>query len=72
MKQVLTIVIAAALILAAIAGLWYGGWRLERWWHYKFGYESSVKADIEKETRPIKLEIEALRKRVETLEAKGK
>ena len=36
------------------------------------GGASSVKADIERETRPIKLEIEAIRKRIDVLEARGK
>ena len=70
MKQILTVIIVAVLIIAVSAGVVYGGWRLERWWHYKFGYESSVKADIETTIQPLKQEIENLKKRMDALEAK--
>lgn len=49
-----------------IAGIGYGGWKLERWWHYKFSYQSQVQEDM----KPLVERIEALEKRVIELEKK--
>jgi len=39
--------VAIGLLCAALlAGLFYGSFLFKRWWHYKWGYESSVKYTI--------------------------
>jgi hypothetical protein len=70
MKQILTTIIIAVLMLVVIAALYYGGFRLKRWFNYSFGYSSDVKADIDAETQPLKQEIDALKKRIDALEGK--
>jgi hypothetical protein len=52
-------------IIGIVASMAYGGWLLSRSINYKFGYESMVHDQIERETAPLKARIEALEKRSE-------
>lgn len=50
-----------AILFIAIS---YGGWRLERWFHYKFSYQSQVQDEI----KPLVQRLNALEQRVSVLE----
>ena len=63
MKAIATLV--GALIL--IAALWYGGWQLSRWWNYKFGYESKVQAEVQKQIAPLEKRVAELEQEVKSL-----
>lgn len=52
------------LFFVAVGFLGYGGWKLERWWHYKFSYQSQVQDDL----KPLVQRINALEQRVSVLE----
>ena len=67
-KERISSAITATLIVVIIGGFIYGGWKLERLWHFKFGYESQV----EKMLDPINKKIESLKKRIKNLEGKNK
>jgi hypothetical protein len=54
-------------VLAVIAALAYGGFQLERWFKYKFGYESKVQAEVQKQIVPLEKRVEALEKEIEKL-----
>jgi hypothetical protein len=38
--------------LALVVAVGYGGWKLQRWYHYKFGYESQVAQTVRELVRP--------------------
>lgn len=63
-KDMFSVILAVVLALALIAGIAYGGWRLERWFNWSFGYQSQMQSEIE----PLKKEIQELKERVEKLE----
>jgi high-affinity Fe2+/Pb2+ permease len=63
MKQIAGLLAA----LVVIGLLWYGGWQLSRWWNYKFGYESKVQAEVQKQIAPLEKRVEALEKELSTL-----
>ena len=56
-------VVLIVVIIGIVASMAYGGWLLSRSINYKFGYESMVHDQIERETAPLKARIEALEKR---------
>lgn len=60
MKNVLGILVG----LALFGALAYGGWRVERWFHYKFSYQSQVQAEMQ----PLVKRIADLEARVSVLE----
>jgi len=60
MKNVLGI-LAAILFIIVLA---YGNWQIERWWNYKFGYQSQVQAKLV----PLQKQIADLQLRVSVLE----
>lgn len=66
MKQILPIGFA----LVVIAAIAYGGFKLERWYHYKFGYQSQVQAEIQKQTAPLEKRVAELEQRLKQLEEK--
>lgn len=53
--------IAGIIIVILVA---YGSWQLERWWHYKFSYQSQVQADMQ----PLVKRISDLELRVSAIE----
>jgi hypothetical protein len=60
MKNILGgIAVVIIIILVAI-----GGWKIERWWHYKFAYQSQVQAEMQ----PLAKRITDLEARVSALE----
>lgn len=52
------------LFFVAVGFLGYGCWKLERWWHYKFSYQSQVQDDL----KPLVERITVLEHRVSVLE----
>ncbi len=60
MKNVFGIFFGIALVVAVA----YGSWRLERWFHYKFSYQSQVRAELV----PLRKQIADLERRVSVLE----
>ena len=54
------------IIITLLVAVSYGGYQLERWWNWEWGYSSKVQEEIE----PLRKEIADLRLRVETLENK--
>ena len=61
-------VTVVVLILAIIAGFIYGGWRLKRWWNWKWDYQSQARTEIREELEPLKKELKKLKERVADLE----
>lgn len=59
-----TSVIGSILAFILVAALGYGGWRLERWFHYKFSYQSQVQAEMQ----PLVNRIADLERRVSAIE----
>ena len=55
-------------LLAIAVFLCIGGWKLARWFNWRFDYGSAVKEEVQEELAPLKKEIEELRQRVERLE----
>ena len=53
--------IAGIILVILIA---YGSWQLERWWHYKFSYQSQVQKDM----TPLVNRVADLERRVSVLE----
>lgn len=53
--------LAALVIIVLVA---YGSWRLQRWGHYKFSYQSQVQEDL----KPLVVRISDLERRVSVLE----
>lgn len=47
-----------------------GGWKLERWLHYKLSYESQVQEEIQKAVKPLQKELSKLEARIVKLETK--
>jgi cytochrome oxidase assembly protein ShyY1 len=54
-------------LLLVIAAMWYGGWQLSRWWNYKFGYESKVQAEVQKQVAPLEKRVTELEQEVNKL-----
>lgn len=54
------------LTILIVGGFAYPVWKLERWFHYKFSYQSQVQNEI----KPLAVRIENLEKRVSELEKK--
>lgn len=63
MKQIASIIG----VLAVIAALAYGGFQLERWFKYKFGYESKVQAEVQKQIAPLEKRVTELEQEVNKL-----
>jgi hypothetical protein len=40
------------IIVGVFSAVAYGGWRLQRWYHYKFGYESQVSETVRELVKP--------------------
>jgi hypothetical protein len=55
-------------LIAVVLALSYGSWRLERWAHYKFGYQSQVQSEIQ----PLVKRISVLEQRVSAIENNAK
>ena len=54
-------IVAFALSVAAmLGGIIYGGYKLNRWWNWKFGYESKVEEVI----RPLQDRIKKLEEKL--------
>lgn len=51
--------VIAVVVICLIA---YGGWKLQRWWHYT-AYEGMVQKQIDASIEPLKKRIEELEKR---------
>lgn len=60
------ILVLIAVVIIGIAS--YGGWKLERWIHWRFGYEADVKKEIDSELEQVKEELQELKARVVELE----
>lgn len=54
------------LILVVVIG--YYSWRLERYVHYKWSYQSMVQTQVEKDIAPLKQQVATLEQRVAVLE----
>jgi hypothetical protein len=56
MKQIISIILAVTLItfLSVV------GWKVERYVHYKLGYQSLVQAEVEKQVKPLNERISKL------------
>lgn len=63
MKNIKSILIACGLILAVVV-IPYTGWKVSRWWNYKFNYQSQVQKEIE----PLVKRIDDLEQRIYKLE----
>ncbi len=57
-------IVAILGVVVLLVILSYGSWRVERWAHYKFSYQSQV----QKEMKPLLNRIEKLEYRVSVLE----
>lgn len=55
---------AVILFVIVMIFVGYGCWKLERWWHYKFSYQSQVQEDM----KPLVERVDALERRVSVLE----
>lgn len=63
MKSILAIV----LIVALVATVSYGCWQLERYFHYKFGYQALVMAEINRSVLPLEARVKQLEAEVQNL-----
>lgn len=60
--------ITAWLAAVVVIGLlWYGGFQISRWWNYKFGYESKVQAEVQKQLAPLEKRVTELEQEVSKL-----
>ena len=50
------VILIGVVILLIIGGLYYAGWKVQRWWHYKWGYESRVEAQVCEMVKPEALQ----------------
>lgn len=64
MKSSSSSVFGLVLFLIVMIFVGYGCWKLERWWHYKFSYQSQVQQDM----KPLANRISDLEARVSVLE----
>jgi len=64
MKLKLVETIIVVFIVAVIALIDYGGWRIERWYHWKFSYGPKVEERI----RQVEKRQTDLERRIEQLE----
>jgi hypothetical protein len=55
-----TFYITILIVILLTIPLGYGGFKLQRWWHYKFSYQSKVLEEIQ----PLVLRIEQLERDV--------
>ncbi len=51
-------------VVVIVVILWWAGWKIERWVHYKFSYQSQVQEDL----KPLVQRVDALEQRVSALE----
>lgn len=63
MKTTLLIVIWFGLLIA----ISYGGWKVSRWWNYKFGYQLMVSTEIDKRIVPLEKRIANLEYEINVL-----
>jgi multisubunit Na+/H+ antiporter MnhB subunit len=56
-KEFLLAISMVIIVVIALAGLWIGGFYLNRWFNWKFGYESKTEETIRQMVKP-----EALKK----------
>ena len=54
-------------IIVLVAGMGYGGWQLERWFHYKFSYKDQVEDQILQQLSPLQIRIMNLEREVSNL-----
>jgi len=52
MTDVVKFVILCLIGLALIVGLGYGGFKLQRWWHWEFSYKDQVTQTVMELVRP--------------------
>ena len=61
-------VLGVLFFVAVCVAICYGGWRLERRWNWKWGYENTAVDQVKREVEPLRKEVQELRERVEKLE----
>lgn len=70
MKNQLGQILPIGFALVIIAAIAYGGFKLERWYHYKFGYQSKVQEEVQKAVAPLEKRVTDLEQRLKQLEEK--
>lgn len=63
------VILGAVGVLVIVAGIAYGSFRIERWYHYKFGYQSKVEESITERVQPLERRLKELEARVKELES---
>lgn len=66
MKSTLSYIAAIVLIVV----LSYGGFKFERWYRYKFGYQDKIQEEIQKQIVPLEKRVVDLEQRLKQLEEK--
>lgn len=55
-------------IIIIVLGLGFGGWKLERYVHYKLSYSRMVEAQVDAALTPLKNDIKSLQLQTEDLQ----
>lgn len=54
------ITVIEVFVVLVVIGLAYGGWKLDRYLHYKFSYQNSVQVEIDNRIKPLVERIDKL------------
>ena len=53
MNDTLKMIGSTTVVVIVLSLVAYGSWNLKRHWNYKWGYESMVQAEVQKQIKPL-------------------